>query len=630
MKYFATLICFLILSGVLFAQSAPGLIAADQDTVPSPALFSIDSAISVIREAANSGTLWKSDRQSLRYDMGRLLGHVSEPFDSIELRLSTMDLQALNIVSRDILIKDTIAVRWLNDSTFIIDSLGWSLDLLLKKELELVYPVDFSTLAFNDSILDENGMLDSTLFTPDTILSLSIDTAALEALDVHLLNFSGNRIIPSLDEPGNRRSVRLASDSVSLVTTDTLALWMGDEDTPFQFLSSRNQLDTLQSAVETLLTYLERRDSTRILINDRYGRKTPLWISTGSNDSRRFWVKNYKNDSITLWIGNPSSGEISLLLEDDIDFNRLTREHLDHLPMDLPQPLRKLAKMELLKPNPIFWEYEIANAFTFSQTYFSNWAKGGESSLATMLDISGNATYNNTQAKTQWINTARLKIGTLITQQYGLRKNDDLFEINSQFNKNKWGKFDLSASFYMKNQIAKGYNYPNDSVVVSKFLNPGSLTIGLGLEYKPFKHTSINMAPLSYKNTFVLDTANIDQTAHGISSNKRIRQELGTQILMVNKLKPMEDLTVSSKLRLFSNYLNHPGNIDIDWELLMDKKISWFFTIRVNLHLIYDDDIRFTVFGSDEQPFLLPNGTEKKVARAQFKEFVGLSLLFKF
>jgi hypothetical protein len=182
----------------------------------------------------------------------------------------------------------------------------------------------------------------------------------------------------------------------------------------------------------------------------------------------------------------------------------------------------------------------------------------------------------------------------------------------------------------MKNQIAKGYKYPNDSVVVSKFLNPGSLTISLGLDYKPFKHTSINMAPLSYKNTFVMDTARIDQTAHGIDSDKRTKQELGTQILMVNTVKPIEDMTVSSKLRLFSNYLNHPGNIDIDWELLMDQKISWFFTIRLNLHLIYDDDIRFTVYGSDEQPILLPNGSEKKAARAQFKEFVGLSLLFKF
>jgi hypothetical protein len=182
----------------------------------------------------------------------------------------------------------------------------------------------------------------------------------------------------------------------------------------------------------------------------------------------------------------------------------------------------------------------------------------------------------------------------------------------------------------MKNQLANGYNYPNDSVIVSKFLNPGSLTIGLGAEYKPFKHTNINMAPLSYKNTFVLDTALIDQTKHGIDPDKKAKQELGTQIVVINKFKPMEDLDLTSNLRLFSNYLNHPENIDIDWELILDKKINWFFTVRLNLHLIYDDDVRFNVLDADDQPIIKLDGSEKKVAKTQFKEFIGLSMLFKF
>ena len=92
----------------------------------------------------------------------------------------------------------------------------------------------------------------------------------------------------------------------------------------------------------------------------------------------------------------------------------------------------------------------------------------------------------------------------------------------------------------------------------------------------------------------------------------------------------MEDLTIASNLRLFSNYLNHPGNIDIDWEMILDKRINWFFTIRLNLHMIYDDDVRFVVYNTDEQPVMLPDGTEKKVARTQFREFIGLSMLFKF
>jgi hypothetical protein len=265
-----------------------------------------------------------------------------------------------------------------------------------------------------------------------------------------------------------------------------------------------------------------------------------------------------------------------------------------------------------------------------NQTYLSNWTKGGESSLATMLDITGGAIYNNKAANTEWISSLRVNIGALHTQEKGLRKNNDLIELNSKFNRNASGKFGFSASFYMKSQVAKGKNYPNDSVVVSKFLNPASLTLGLGAEYKPFKNTSLNVAPLSYKNTFVLDTAQIDQTQHGISKDKRSKQELGTQVVFYNKFTAIEDLVVTNRLRMFSNYLDKPQNVDVDWEMQLDRKINWFFTIRLNIHLIYDDNVRFTVYDSEDQAVLNPDGSEKKVARAQFKEFIGLSVLFQF
>ena len=182
----------------------------------------------------------------------------------------------------------------------------------------------------------------------------------------------------------------------------------------------------------------------------------------------------------------------------------------------------------------------------------------------------------------------------------------------------------------MKNQLAKGYDYPNDSVPISKFLNPGTLTVGIGLEYKPLENTTINVAPLSYKTTFVLDTAHIDQTTHGIHADKRAKQELGTQIVVDNKVSPLKEFEITSRLRLFSNYLSHPENIDVDLEMIMEKKINWFFTVRLNLHLIYDDDIMFTVFDDADQPVLLPDGSKKQVPKAQFKEFLGISFQFKF
>jgi len=92
----------------------------------------------------------------------------------------------------------------------------------------------------------------------------------------------------------------------------------------------------------------------------------------------------------------------------------------------------------------------------------------------------------------------------------------------------------------------------------------------------------------------------------------------------------LEDLNVSNSLRLFSAYLNNPENIDIDWEMNIEKSLGLYFSIKLNLHMIYDDDILFTVLDKNKEPVLLPNGSEKKSPKMQFKEFMGLTLSFKF
>jgi hypothetical protein len=474
---------------------------------------------------------------------------------------------------------------------------------------------------------DSVAPADTVILVPDTIVVTHIDTSAIDALGISLHTFRQNRVRPSLDREDMKAF--MSSDRSKVYYYVPGATWKTTEDSPFHILEGPYQLDSLQYAVNTLLEYTSKRDSSLVLVNDMYGSKFPLWLSQGNDRAYRFWVKNYKHDSITVWIGNPGPREISLMLEDDVSINRLSKEEIQYLPEFEVIPERKLLEMEELEPEPIYWDYGFGSSFTLNQTYLANWTKGGESSFATVLDLQGEATYNNKDANTQWVNTMRMNFGTINTKENGFRKNQDLFEINSKFNRNASGKIGMSASLYMKTQLANGYNYPNDSVVVSRFLNPASVTLGLGFEYKPFKNTSLNLAPLSYKNTFVLDTALIDQTKFGIDKNKKTMQEMGVQLVFQNKLTPFKDMSVVNQLRLFSNYLNKPQNIDVDWELNLEQRINWFFTIKLNLHLIYDDDTRFTVTDSEGNPVLAPDGSERTVPKTQFKEFIGLSMQFK-
>ncbi len=340
-------------------------------------------------------------------------------------------------------------------------------------------------------------------------------------------------------------------------------------------------------------------------------------------------MKNYKNDSITIWVGNPSRNNISVFLEDEININRLSKWTVDDIPFTLAKPETSLVKLEPLTKLPKYWEFKVSSTFAFNQTKLSNWAKGGESSVSSVLDLKGEANYIDPKTKTKWISSGRLNYGSIITAENGLRTNTDVFEVNSQYNKVINKNFDFSTVFYLKNQIARGYNYPNDSVIVSKFLNPTTFTFGVGVEYNLFKNTKINSSPLSYKNTFVLDTALIDQTAHGIDADKRVKQEMGGQVVIKSKINVM-NLDIDNSVRLFTNYFEHPEKIDMDWEINIKRKITWYFSVALNLHMIYDDNIRFSVLDNNDEPITLPDGSLLKEPKLQFKEFVGLSFSFNF
>jgi len=615
------------LSVLLLAILMVFKLSAQNDSLNIEEEFSAPDAWIYMDHVVQNNSFWRSQQDPLRLALQRLLNHSTEPFDSTRSRLLLENFSLIEVQMREPVVSDSIELEWLNDSTFLVDPHGWSSDLYMDEEVSLIYPEGIRQDLFIPPA-DSITFSDTIAQIPDTLRISLIDTAAIESLGITLHTYLDNQISPSLDK----------ADQIGIMTADRSRVnyyrpgttWKAAEESPFEIMEGEFQLDSLQIALNKLLEFTSERDSTLLWVNDIFGKKTPYWLSQGDDEAYRFWVKNYNNDSITLWIGNPGPNEISLLLEEDVSINRLVREEIHHLPEFVKIPERSLANMEKLEAEPIYWDFAFSSAFTLNQTYLSNWSKGGESSFSTVLDLLGESTYNNKEANTQWISTMRLNFGSIRTKENGFRKNQDLLEINSKYNRNAWGKIGMSASFYMKTQLANGYNYPNDSVVISRFLNPASLTVGLGFEYKPIKNTTINVAPLSFKNTFVLDTALIDQTIHGIEEGKRSLQELGAQIVMNNILNPTKNLKIENRLRLFSNYVNNPQNVDVDWELILDQKINWFFTIRLNLHLIYDDDVRFPVFDSEGVPIQNPDGSGYTVAKAQFKEFIGLSMQFKF
>ncbi len=624
------LFSFLVFSPCVFAQSEEEETIAVTDTIAhTPVVFTPAYASEYIEKLLETDDVWRPEGENMRVSLKRLADHFNEPIDSIISRLSTFDYDSVEFAFDYLNVFDTIPLKWLNDTTFMVDTVSVGREPFIARETIFVNTVSTGALPVNDTLTVFGMARDSVKIERDTIRETVIDTLFLRTLGIQLHQVDGERIVPPVFVPGSNERFRFLRDSAAIVVSRPRRALVAGEDSPFFILPDEKMTDSLQHAVKALVAYTEVRDSILLFISDIDRQQTPFWLSAKGDEMRRFWVKNAARDSITLWVGNPFRNEISLLLEDNVSVERREKIRMDDVPVTSLQPDRSLVKMTPSDEIPIYWTYEFGSTFTLNQTYFSNWARGGESSFAGNLDVRGRADFNDKDSKIRWKNEGRLRYGAIRTEEHGVRTNTDNLELNSKFNTDMIEKLDFSSVLYFKTQVAKGYNYPNDSVVVSRFLNPGAFTLGVGVEYKPFEKTTLNFSAISYRNTFVLDTTAIDQTAHGIDPDKRSRQELGGQLVILNSVSILDGLEINNAIRIFSGYLEKPQNIDVDWEINFEKQISWFFKVSLNLHTIYDDDILFPVLDVNDEPVLLPDGTPRRVPKTQFKQFLGLTIAFR-
>lgn len=437
------------------------------------------------------------------------------------------------------------------------------------------------------------------------------------------------------------KPVSEVKDTTIMVIIDTLnEVTSSYSGFPFKNFSYPFQSDSIKVAVRSLINYLEERDSSIINFTGVGKTVTPIMINSKSEKVMRYWLKNEFSDSVTIWIGNPSRNTIGLYLEQGVNFTRPVRQSNY---VNAKINIKSLDNTKLLDIQNItlksqFWKYRTDASFVLTQAALTNWVKGGESSVSTALDVTGYADYNNKALKLSSNNFARLKFGYLKSGKEDMRKNLDLLETNSKLNHKAFGKFNFSAILLFKTQLAWGYNY-SDTSLVSKFMNPATITIGFGLDFKPNKTTSINFSPLSYKGTFVTDPAyynnsydstKIDQTQYGVAKNKKSLNEPGVSFMISNEFKPVETVTIVNRLQLFTNYIHNLQNVDVDWEMIATAKLNWFTDVRFNTHLIFDDGTRTPEQYKNGKPVLRNDGTPKRTARIQFKEMLGFSLFFRF
>lgn len=274
-------------------------------------------------------------------------------------------------------------------------------------------------------------------------------------------------------------------------------------------------------------------------------------------------------------------------------------------------------------------------SLNLAQTQLVNWAAGGQNTIAINGLLS---TYANLKkGKSSWDNSLDVGYG-MLQQGKGTSfiKTDDKIDLSSKYGQLASKHWYYAALLNFKTQMAPGYNYPNDSVMISNLLAPGYLLGALGMDYKPSDNFNLFLAPLTAKVTIVndekladagafgVDKATYDGTGKLISHGKRVRNEFGGYLRMQYKRNLMENISFSTRLEMFSNYLENPQNIDISWETILTMKVNKYISATLTTHLLYDNDIKIAVDKNND------GVTDAVGPRTQFKEVLGVGFSYKF
>ena len=314
---------------------------------------------------------------------------------------------------------------------------------------------------------------------------------------------------------------------------------------------------------------------------------------------------------------------------------------------------------------PKYWAKSLKTQINFGQTGLSNWAAGGDNTVSLAGYIDANANYKKDAIF--WNNRLQLDYGFVYASSKPiLQKNTDRIYLESSWGYQAFKSLYMSANYNFRSQFSKTWNYPTPSQkangdpfeegydpvrkdwlaaksLASGFLAPAYTNLALGIDWKPAKWISANFAPLT--GGFVIVKDNTLRKNYGMPLRKKYQDlgalpeaektrydeimasgnadligdfykgskfEFGAQLKVNLAVNINNNFGYTSQVVLFSNYLDKPQNLRVNWDNRFDWKLAKYFSLTIVTNLIYDENVMI---------FNERDGQSR--ARVQFKESIA-------
>lgn len=269
-----------------------------------------------------------------------------------------------------------------------------------------------------------------------------------------------------------------------------------------------------------------------------------------------------------------------------------------------------------------YWKKGGTSNLTFSNVSLTNWAAGGDNSVAFNAYLGLFANYQ--RERVSWENTLDLGYGLLKIGDGDYTKSDDKISFSTKYGYklSEDGNWYASALLDFKSQFAEGFN-ESDSVI-SRFLAPGYLVVATGIDYKIGDVFSASIAPVTGKFTFVTDDVLSAAGAYGVDPGSKSRAELGAYFRMRYVNEIIKNVSYETRLELFTNYIEDFGTIDVNWENILLMKINKYLSASLITQLLYDKDVKIGIDNDDDGII------DEESAKVQFKTVFGAGLTYTF
>jgi hypothetical protein len=234
------------------------------------------------------------------------------------------------------------------------------------------------------------------------------------------------------------------------------------------------------------------------------------------------------------------------------------------------------------------WKHGLVAGLTVTQVSYSDWAQGGQNSLAYTLSADGKSERDG--ATINWSNSYKFAFGQARLGDQGLRKTDDKIDLQSVLTYKLGSLINPYGAVTAKTQFAEGaqYDVAGKATVVSKFFDPGYLTQSVGFGYQPIPQLKERLGVALRE--VITSQYNVYSDDPGTTAIEKTRVDGGIESVTEVEWKLDENVLFTSKLEFFAP-LKRFSDFVVRGDNTLAVKVGKYITVNLNVQFINEKQV---------------------------------------